>query len=838
MLPSITHSVDEPLTGSNRMQWRNLVLRIISPVILTFSLCIGLIFAVVMPAMKHHIIERKKEMIRELTQAAWSELDGLYEQEQNGTLTRETAQQAAITRIQRLRYGDDAKDYFWIMDDQPRMIMHPYRPELNGKDLSNYADPAGKKLFVEFAALVRAQGDGYTDYLWQWKDDENRVAPKLSYVKGFKPWGWIIGTGIYLEDVRTQIAQVTRHVLTISVCISLIIGCLLIYIAKQGLNIERRRQQAETALRSSEEKYRLLVEGTTEGILMIIHDRPVYANKTLLQRLGYTEEELLDLPLNRIIEPIAGQHARLIAKDGQSTEVNLGSAPVQIGDRTGQILSLKDVTAHRKTEETLQRLLAELQNTLPLTVRPVKASQLSSVSCALDTPIHKAVAAMIRGRTAAILATTQTGEPVGIVTDHDLRDRVLAVNYDTSKPIATIMSSPLVRIQEHVMLFEAARIMQERNIQHLVVINEHGATLGILAGKDILHAQRHAVGVLLGEIEQAKSAEELGDCNRKLPYLVRSLLDAGTRVEHITRIMSSVADTITRRLIGLAEAEIGPPPAPYTFLALGSVARGEQTLATDQDNAIIYNDVDENLRDDAQTYFLRLGDKVCGWLNQVGYRRCKGEAMACNPKWCQPLSRWREYFTECITAADPQDLLDVNIFFDFRCLYGEAGNATELRHHLHELLKDGQPVFFFHLAQSTLRFKPPRGFFGNIQLESGGEHPSTFNIKSAIIPLVNFARMYALRHNFAETNTLDRLERLRDQGLLVPSSYNELVQAYTVLMQIRLNHQSGQTSRNVISDNYINLTELTQLERSVLKKVFADITVFQARLETDFARTT
>jgi len=136
-----------------------------------------------------------------------------------------------------------------------------------------------------------------------------------------------------------------------------------------------------------------------------------------------------------------------------------------------------------------------------------------------------------------------------------------------------------------------------------------------------------------------------------------------------------------------------------------------------------------------------------------------------------------------------------------------------------------------------LQFRPPRGFFGNIQLESAGERPAAFNIKAAIIPLVNFARIYALQHGFAETNTLDRLRRLRDQGLLVPSSHDELAQAYTALMQMRLTHQSAQWNRGAAPDNFIDLQELTQLDRSVLKKVFADITVFQARLQTDFART-
>ena len=150
--------MDGSRTPYPRPHWRHFAVNIISPAILTFALFFGLIFAVIIPTMKKNIIERKKEMIRELTQAAWSELAGLHEQEKQGALTRAAAQQAAIARIQNMRYGDDGKDYFWISDTQTRMVMHPYRPELNGQSLSDYSDPAGKKLFVEFTQVVRERG--------------------------------------------------------------------------------------------------------------------------------------------------------------------------------------------------------------------------------------------------------------------------------------------------------------------------------------------------------------------------------------------------------------------------------------------------------------------------------------------------------------------------------------------------------------------------------------------------------------------------------------------------------------------------------------------------------
>ncbi len=810
---------------------------------LTFGLFLGLIFAVIVPAMKRNIIERKKETIRELAQVAWSELAGLHEQEQSGALTREAAQQAAAARIQRLRFGDDGKDYFWISDLHPRMVMHPYLPELNGQDLSSYADPAGNNLFVEAAAMVRQSGDGYLEYVWQWKDDATRVGPKLSYVKGFEPWGWMVGTGVYLEDIAREISLIIRRVLQLSVGISVVMGALLAFIIKQGLDLEKQRWRAAVALSQSEEKYRLLVEGSTEGILLVMQGRPVYGNRTLLDMLGYTEEELSALPLDRVLEavPSAGagseRRARLITKQGEAVNVLVAEAPIALGERSGQIFSLKDASARGKTEETLARLLADLQSMLPLATRSIRPLESAAPSCGLDTPIGKAAALMAQARSSAILVNGPDGDAVGIVTDQDLRNRVLAAGADTALPVARIMSAPLERISGHALLFEAALAMQERKIQHLVVVDGRGAAVGVLTGAEILHAQRHALAVLLGEIKTAPFPGALKDSQAKLPAFVKALLESGARVEHITRIMAAVSDAVLVRLIELAEAALGPPPVPYTFLVMGSAARGEQTLATDQDNAIVYADVAGGREAETQAYFLRLGAEVCDWLDRAGYRKCLGGTMAGNPRWCKPLARWREDFTNWVTVASPQDLLDVNIVFDFRCAWGEAGHVVQLRQHLRELLKGGQPAFFFHLAQSTLQFKPPIGFFGNIQPEHSGKHPDAFNIKSAVVPLVNFARMYALREGHVETSTLERLRRLRDEGALLPSSHDELVQAYSALMQMRLVHQAAQWSAGTEPDNYIDLKKLTALERAILKKVFADISVFQARLEADFART-
>ena len=220
-------------------------IRIFLPVVLTVLLFILTIFQLILPEMHARLMEGKREVIRELVASAWSSLNGYAEQEQAGALTRVEAQRQALNNIRGLRYGEDFKDYFWINDMQPRMIMHPYRTDLEGKDISNFTDPAGKRLFVEFVDIVSSQGAGYVDYQWQWMDDPTRIVPKISYVMGFAPWGWIIGTGIYVEDVHAQISAITRTTTMICILILSLIIILSIHIIWHGMKVTREKKQAE-----------------------------------------------------------------------------------------------------------------------------------------------------------------------------------------------------------------------------------------------------------------------------------------------------------------------------------------------------------------------------------------------------------------------------------------------------------------------------------------------------------------------------------------------------------------------------------------------------------------
>ena len=288
---------------------KRLVLRTVLPALLAIALFTGVVFFFILPAFNRVIMDQKRLMIRELTESAWNILARCEADEQAGVLTREQAQAAAVSQVRGLHYGQESKDYFWIIDLQPRMIVHPYRPDLEGSDLRDFADPHGKRLFVEMVRTVESQGAGYVAYQWQWKDDSRRIVPKLSYVKGFAPWGWIIGTGVYVEDVAAERAALTERLQVVSLTILVVVSGLLFVLLRAGFQAERGRQHLAAALHASEEKHRSLVEAAGESILMAIEGEALFANPSLLRLLGYEPAEFAALDIGAIIRPTAAERA-------------------------------------------------------------------------------------------------------------------------------------------------------------------------------------------------------------------------------------------------------------------------------------------------------------------------------------------------------------------------------------------------------------------------------------------------------------------------------------------------------------------------------------------------
>lgn len=282
---------------------KRLAVRTVLPALLAVALFCGVVFLILLPSFDRIVMDQKRLMIRELTESAWNLVARFEAEERAGRMSGAEARAAAIAQVRNLHYGAENKDYFWITDERPFMVVHPWRPDLEGTDLSDFADPEGKLLFVEMARTVARDGDGYVRYKWQWKDDPDRIVPKLSYVKGFAPWGWIIGTGVYTEDVDAEIAALKGDLQAASLAILLAVSLLLAALLWNGVQSERGRLRATAALQASEEKYRSLVESAGEAILMALPGEGLYANAVLLNLLGYGREEFARLDPADIIRP-------------------------------------------------------------------------------------------------------------------------------------------------------------------------------------------------------------------------------------------------------------------------------------------------------------------------------------------------------------------------------------------------------------------------------------------------------------------------------------------------------------------------------------------------------
>jgi CBS domain-containing protein len=456
------------------------------------------------------------------------------------------------------------------------------------------------------------------------------------------------------------------------------------------------------------------------------------------------------------------------------------------------------------------------------------------VFCEQNLPIQAAAAVMSEHNSSSIFIQEPGADFVGVVTDNDLRKKVTATGFDILRPVSDIMSSPLCTISSNALVFEAMMEMMQRNIKHLAVRDTHNKVVGVITNRDMLRAQGQSPIFIVREIAGAKFVNQLVQIRHQVPRLIQSLIHTGAKAQNITRFLTTVSDAILRKIIGFALEEMGPAPAKFVFMVLGSEGRKEQTLKTDQDNAILFEDVGTQSQKDVMKYFLKFGEKVCNWLDQAGYALCKGGVMAKNPKWCQPLGTWKNYFSEWIHTAEPEALLQASIFFDFRGAYGELDLVDDLRRHLFASLV-GWPGFFRHLTENALYFTPPIGFFRNFLVESKGEHRDTFNIKAAMQPVVDYARIYALHHKIAETNTFDRLHQLRSREKITLQEHNELETAYSYLMQQRFANQVKiAMDKNMEPANYVNPKQLSRIEQTTLKEIFKRIEKFQAKLSFDF----
>ncbi|MCC5859544.1 MAG: cyclic nucleotide-binding/CBS domain-containing protein [Ectothiorhodospiraceae bacterium] len=414
-------------------------------------------------------------------------------------------------------------------------------------------------------------------------------------------------------------------------------------------------------------------------------------------------------------------------------------------------------------------------------------------------------------------AEGQTRRLLGIITDSDFRARVLARGLPPDTPVAHVASEHTVTIQSDETLHEAMLCMLRNNVQHLPVLHRR-RPIGILHLSDLVRHQTHTSLYLVQRIFSQDSAAGLAALLPDVRQAFVRMVEEGANSQMIGSSLSTIGRSFTRRLLELGEVELGPPPVPYCFMALGSMARNEQTIVTDQDNALVLDDGFNPQRDDA--YFAELGKFVSDGLDACGYTYCKGGIMATNPKWRQPLRVWKQYFGDWIGKPTPERLLHSSIFFDLDNVHGEEGFAVQLQDLVAERATDS-PLFLAAMARNALNRKPPLGFFRNFVMEKDGKQNNTINVKRrGTAPMVDLIRVHALACGSTAQNSFDRLNDIADTQLL-PSGVGERIRyALEFLSMVRIRHQVIDLQRDRPPDNSIEPENIPSSERHNLKDAF------------------
>lgn len=428
-----------------------------------------------------------------------------------------------------------------------------------------------------------------------------------------------------------------------------------------------------------------------------------------------------------------------------------------------------------------------------------------------------------------------TSNPPGIVSDRDLRNRVVSQGLEYDTPVTEVMTSPVMTMPDDSLVFEGLTLMIEKAIHHLPITRQ-GKIIGMVTDTDIMRQQGNSPFLLSRQLERAHTRGDLKAYTNQVEATARGLLVSGARIRDIGRVVAIAHDALLKRLLQDAEANLGPPPCPYAWIVAGSEGRLEQTLRTDQDNALIYADDTPPEAEEyfsTEEYFSSLAEQVVEALVQCGFPRCPGNVMASNPTWRQPLHVWQGYFEEWIRKPDEEAILQSSIFFDYRRVYG----LLEVEHTLRPIIEAArdQKIFLGRIARNTLRQTAPVGFFRNFVVEKHGADRDLVDLKERGTALVvDIARLYALACGAPVTNTFARLEMAADAGVLSKVSAEELAVAYELISLLRLEHQVAQLDRGEQATNRVPISSLTRLQQRDLKEAFRAISRVQQGIEHTF----
>ncbi|WP_415061096.1 DUF294 nucleotidyltransferase-like domain-containing protein [Flavobacterium sp.] len=561
-----------------------------------------------------------------------------------------------------------------------------------------------------------------------------------------------------------------------------------------------------------------LIDKCDEGDILGL--RPFFAKNNYLMTAKAREESLIYAIPIEIFKPYVSQNAEVLSFLLESFASNTRNPYDK--EHKGKLIS-ENVIYNEQS--------SEIQYFQPIkyTSTPITASRKNSVKeVAITMTQHKIGSVIIQ----------ENNLPVGIVTDKDLRSKIATGKFSIDIPIEQIMSAPVITVSENISIAETQLIMLKQNVGHLCVTAD-GTTksniIGIISEHDVVVAQANNPGVLLKETKRATRSKELKLVREKLNDLIQNSLDKNIPIQHISNLVGEINIAITKRAVELAIEKMDEqPPTRFAWMNIGSQGRKEQLLMTDQDNALIFDDVEENRYDDVKKYFVELAEKVTKTLNKIGYEFCPAEMMASNPMWCKSVTDWNKQYNSWINKPGEKGILMCSIFFDYDFIYGDENLVNQITENIFANIHNNQ-LFYAYLGTDALKNPPPLGFFRQFLVEDDGEHKDTFDIKSrALMPLIDAARLLILSQDIKGiNNTYQRYKKMAELEPQNADLFESCADAFSTLSHFRTEEGLANNSNG----RYLNLNELSKSDKVKLKNTFQPIREVQDAIKNRFQLT-
>jgi CBS domain-containing protein len=424
------------------------------------------------------------------------------------------------------------------------------------------------------------------------------------------------------------------------------------------------------------------------------------------------------------------------------------------------------------------------------------------------------------------LPVVDDGRLSGIITDRDLRNRVVARGMAPETPVAEIMTPEPATVHTGGRIDHALVEMMRLGIHHLPVVDAEGRLAAVVSSGDLMRVQSPHPLRLVRDIQRAGNPSGVARLARQAPGLLAGLAQAGAGASEVGRIAGRITDACTRRLLALAAADLGDAPMGWAWLAFGSQARLEQGLISDQDNGLLLADEPD---DAAAAYFERLAAAVCDGLNDCGYVFCPGGVMA-KGEWRLSYAGWRRRFDDWMREPAPKSVMQSSIFFDLRAVAGDGELAAQLHREVLDQARDAE-IFRRFLAAESMGHRPPIGLFRQFVQERGGEQSRGLNLKKrGVIPIVDLARVRALEGGLAVIHTEERLQAAAEAELISEGDADDLIHAFRFIGDIRLRHQARQLDAGQRPDHLVDPDELSGLHRRYLRSAFGIVSAAQNAL--------